>query len=221
MENTEHIKTILCYGDSNTWGAIPGARHERFPLHVRWPGLLQDILGEGYYVIEEGLSGRTTSIDDPFEDGRNGRTSLMSCLQTHNPIDLVVLLLGTNDLKARFSFTTFDITKGVALLVTIIQQSKLGMKNQSPHVLLVAPPPIGKLSDYAEEFKGGTIKSLHLADHYRLKAAELGCEFLDAGTVIQSSKKDGIHWESADHKKIARAIANKIIDLQDISDNKN
>jgi len=95
----------------------------------------------------------------------------MPCLRTHNPIDLVVLLLGTNDLKARFSFTAFDITIGVALLVTIIQQSKMGKKNQSPNIFLIAPPTIGNLSDYAEEFKGGTIKSLHLADQYRLKAA--------------------------------------------------
>jgi lysophospholipase L1-like esterase len=219
MKINEHVKTILCYGDSNTWGAIPGDRHERYPLHIRWPGLLQNILGAGYYVIEEGLSGRTTSIDDPFEDGRNGKTSLMPCLRTHDPIHLVVLLLGTNDLKARFSYTVFDITKGIALLVNMIQQSKLGMKDQSPHVLLVAPPPIDMLSDYAEEFEGGTIKSQDLAEHYRLKAVELGCEFLNAGAVIQSSKKDGIHWESADHKKIARAIANKIINYPDIFDN--
>jgi lysophospholipase L1-like esterase len=210
MENTELVKTILCYGDSNTWGRIPGAHHERYPLHVRWPGLLQNILGEGYYVIEEGLCGRTTSIDDPFEDGRNGKTSLMPCLRTHSPIDLVILLLGGNDLKARFSYTAFDVTRGVGLLVSIIQQSKLGPRNQSPNVLLIAPSPISKLSDYAEEFEGGTIKSQHLADHYRLKAAELGCEFLDAGTLVNSSKKDGLHWESADHKKMARAIANKI-----------
>ena len=211
MEKTERVKTILCYGDSNTWGAIPGARHERYPFHVRWPGLLQNFLGAGYYIVEEGLSGRTTSIDDPFEDGRNGKTSLMPCLRTHDPINLVVLLLGTNDLKVRFSYTAFDIAKGIALLVNIIQQSKLGTKDQSPHVLLIAPPPISKLSDYAEEFEGGTIKSNHLADHYCRKAAELGCKFLDAGTVIQSSKKDGIHWESAEHKKIAQAIANMII----------
>jgi len=214
MENDDILKTILCYGDSNTWGTIPGTRHERFTRHIRWPGVLQNILGEEYYVIEEGLSGRTTAVDDPFEEGRNGRTSLMPCLRTHAPIDLVIVLLGENDLKYRFAFTAADAARGAATLVTMIQQSKLGRNHQTPKVLLVAPSPLGKLSDYAEEFEGGVKKSLQLAEKYRQKATELECEYLDAGALIHPSKKDGIHWEPAEHSKLAKAIAEKIQNMK-------
>jgi len=139
MENTERGKTILCYGDSNTWGAIPGAKHERFPRKDRWPGVLQHLLGNGYYVIEEGLSGRTTVLEDVFEEGRNGKQLLLPCLRTHKPIDFVLLMLGSNDLKARYAMTPFDISKAVGVLVTMIQQSQSGLNNCSPNILLIAP----------------------------------------------------------------------------------
>ena len=98
------MKTVLCYGDSNTWGYI-GGTGERFAPEVRWPGVLQAALGGAYRVIEEGLNGRTTVFDDSIEEGRNGETYLRPCLQTHAPIDLVILMLGTNDLKRRFSLS--------------------------------------------------------------------------------------------------------------------
>jgi lysophospholipase L1-like esterase len=214
MENADNLKTILCYGDSNTWGTVPGTRHERLARHIRWTGVLQDTLGEGYYVIEEGLSGRTTAVDDPFEEGRNGKTSLMPCLRTHDPIDLVIVLLGENDLKYRFAFTAADAARGAAMLVTMIQKSSYGRNHQSPKILLVTPAPLGKLGDYAEEFEGGVKKSQQLAEKYRQKAKELGCEYLDAGAVIQVSKKDGIHWDPAEHAKLAKAIAEIIMNMK-------
>ncbi len=92
------IKTILCYGDSNTWGYIP-ATAGRYPPDVRWPGVMRKLLGEKYNVIEEGLNGRTTVWEDPYKPGRNGLELLIPILDSHNPIDLVVVMLGTNDLK--------------------------------------------------------------------------------------------------------------------------
>jgi lysophospholipase L1-like esterase len=85
MENNDFLKTTLCYSDSNTWGTVPGTRHERFTRHTHMPGVLLDLLGEGYYVIEEELSGRTTAIDDQFEEGCNGKTFLIPCLRPHDP----------------------------------------------------------------------------------------------------------------------------------------
>lgn len=114
------MRRILCYGDSNTWG-YDAAADDRFPEEVRWTGVLQQLLGEGFRVIEEGQPGRTTVWDDPIEEHRNGKTALYSVLESQSPVDLVVLMLGTNDLKPRFSLNAFDIAAGLERLVRIIQ----------------------------------------------------------------------------------------------------
>jgi lysophospholipase L1-like esterase len=209
------MKSILCYGDSNTWGAIPGNHRERYPRGLRWPGALQKILGENYLVFEEGLSGRTTVLEDPFEEGRSGKTFLLPCLRTHRPVDLVILMLGTNDLKARFSFTAYDIARGAGMLAGLARTSGAGPHNHAPLVLLIAPPPLGILSVYAEEFEGGTEKSQELSEYFRDRAREAGCEFLDAGAVIRSSPLDGIHFDQEEHAKLARAIAGLVVVMLD------
>ena len=120
------VRTILCYGDSNTWGSDPETR-ERFPEDVRWPGVLRKRLDEEYRVIEEGLPGRTTVRDDPIEGGhKNGRTYLMACLESHRPLDLITLMLGTNDLKARFGSSASDIAQGAASLADMMLRSGCG-----------------------------------------------------------------------------------------------
>src|SRR3990172_7397939 len=117
------MKAILCYGDSNTWGYDPTTQ-DRFPRQVRWTGVLAQELGPEYYVIEEGLSGRTTVWDDPVEGlHKNGRTYLLPCLESHQPIDLILLMLGTNDLKMRFSVPAADIAASVGVLVDVIQNN--------------------------------------------------------------------------------------------------
>ena len=113
------MKSILCYGDSNTYGLMPDSP-DRYPRDVRWTGILQKKLGEDYYVIEEGLSGRTTLWDDPIEEHKNGKKYLLPCLDSHKPVDLVILMLGTNDLKTRFSLTPFDIGASVEILFLFI-----------------------------------------------------------------------------------------------------
>ena len=206
------MKHVLCFGDSNTFGHDP-ATGQRLDRDTRWPGALRNALGEGYEVIEEGLGGRTTVWDDPTDDYKNGRTYLIPCLASHAPLDLVVIMLGTNDLKARFGLSAFDIAEGARLLVGIAQTSGAGPNGRAPGVLLLAPPPIATLSSYAEMFDGASEKSLEFASHYARVAREAGCAFLDAGSVIVSSPLDGIHFEASQHLKLGRAVAEKAKEL--------
>jgi lysophospholipase L1-like esterase len=203
------MKTILCYGDSNTWGTNPATK-ARYESNERWPGVLRNNLGEGFFVIEEGLGGRTTVWEDPIEGHKNGKKYLIPCLDTHKPINLVVIMLGTNDLKHRFSLTAFDISKGAGVLVEIVLQSKTGPQGKSPQVLLLAPPPIAKLTGFADMFKGAQEKSQQLGKFYRQVAAESCCFFLDTSEIIRSSDLDGIHLEKNEHQKLGTAVANKV-----------
>jgi lysophospholipase L1-like esterase len=200
------MKTILCYGDSNTWGSNP-ATGERFGWHERWPGVLRDTLGPGYHVIEEGLPGRTTVWDDPVEGHKNGKTYLIPCLESHKPLELVIIMLGTNDLKTRFSVPAYDIANSAGVLVDIVQKSETGPGGRAPQVLLLAPPPIGALSGYAEMFEGAAAKSKRFAEHYQRVAQEAGCQFLDTSPIIVSSDIDGIHFELSQHQKLGQALA--------------
>ena len=147
------IKTVVCYGDSNTWGSDPETGG-RFPRGVRFPGVLAGRLGGGYYVVEEGLGGRTTLRDDPIEgDHKNGRTYLRACLESHKPIDLVIVMLGTNDLKARFRASASDIAQGATSLAEMALMSGCGPDDGAPRVLLISPPALGHLTDLAEMFE--------------------------------------------------------------------
>jgi lysophospholipase L1-like esterase len=206
------MKTVLCYGDSNTWGYSPidGTRYAR---DVRWPGVLRRELGEGYLIIEEGLNGRTTVWDDPIEGHKNGRKYLPPCLETHKPLDLVIILLGTNDLKMRFSVSAFDIANGAGVLVDVVQKSATGPSDSAPQVLLLAPPPVARLTDFAEMFEGAEPKAERFAAHYRRVAEEKGCAFLDTGKVIASSDLDGIHFEPGEHQKLGVAVAARVREL--------
>lgn len=199
-------RTIVCFGDSNTWGRSPFAV-ERLPPESRWPVVLQKELGEGYEVIQEGLNGRTTVWEDPIEAGRCGKAYLSPCLLTHDPIDLVILMLGTNDLKKRFSVSAFDIGRSIGLLVDEIIASGVGPGGSAPAVLVLAPPPVAKLTEFAEMFEGAPEKSRRLAQYYRQHAEGRGCPFFDTGELIRSSDADGIHFEPDQHVKLGKKIA--------------
>ena len=206
------MRRILCFGDSNTWGYDP-ATEDRFDDETRWTGVLQAALGEDFTVIEEGLNGRTTVWSDPIEGYKNGHDYLVPCLETHRPLDLVVLMLGTNDLKRRFSLSAYDIAQGAAVLLRAISYSKAGRDGHAPRVLLLAPPPVAKLTNFAEMFEGSESKSLLLGQHYRVVAVEYNVAFLDTSTVIRSSDLDGIHFEAQEHAKLGRAVAHEVLAL--------
>jgi lysophospholipase L1-like esterase len=174
---------VLCYGDSNTWGFDP-ASLGRCSRDERWPGVLQKALGDKYHVIEEGLGGRTTVWDDPIEGYKNGKEYLIPCLATHQPLDLAIILLGTNDLKKRFSVTAQDIAFGAGVLVDIVNKSGSGQDLKAPKVLLLVPPPLGKLTDLNEMFEGGREKSQRFSEHFKNVATTCGCELFDTSTVI-------------------------------------
>lgn len=202
-------KTILCFGDSNTWGRSPHsvARH---PEHHRWPNAMAAELGADVQVIAEGLNGRTTVWDDPIEEHRNGKRYLSPCLLSHMPIDLVILMLGTNDMKKRFSVSPFDIGRSIGLLLDTILASGAGPDDGAPAVLLMSPPPIVKMSEFAEMFEGAEGKSLKLPHYYALHAEQRGCRFFDAGSVARSSDADGIHLAGEEHVKLGRAVAEQV-----------
>jgi lysophospholipase L1-like esterase len=207
------MKTILCYGDSNTWGYNPAAQ-ARYGRDERWTGVLRNALGPGYLIIEEGLNGRTTVWDDPVEGAhKNGKWYLVPCLETHRPLDLVVLMLGTNDLKARFAVSARDIAASVGELLQVIRQSGAGPDDGPPAALLVAPPPVARLSDFAGMFEGAGPKSRRLAQYYRLSAEHRGASFLDAGELIVSSDLDGVHLDLDEHRKLGEAIAGRVREI--------
>jgi lysophospholipase L1-like esterase len=208
------MKTILCYGDSNTWGCPPLVsldNIQRYGPDIRWGSVLRTTLGEGYWVVEEGLNGRTTVWSDPVEgEHKNGKAYLTACLESHAPIDLVVIMLGTNDLKHRFGLSAWDIAACAGALVQLVQASHFGPNWTAPRVLLICPPPVAKLTLFADLFAGSQEKSRDLARHYSAIAAQNGCDFLDTGQHIVSSDGDGIHLEPDQQQKLGRAVAEKV-----------
>ena len=200
------MRTVLSYGDSNTWGYEP-TTGKRFPEEARWPGVLARELGEGFRVIEEALNGRTTVRDDPVEEYKNGKDYLRPCLESHAPLDVVILALGVNDLKARFFASASDVADGAGVLVSIVQRSGAALNGGSPTVLLVAPPPVGVLTELALMFAGAEEKSRGFSRQYRRVAQKYGCVLLDAGEVVRVSDRDGIHLEAGEHRKLGEAMA--------------
>ena len=208
-------RTILCYGDSNTHGTMPmpdlGAMG-RFGRNVRWTGQLAALLPD-WQVIEEGLPGRTTVHDDPIEGAhRNGLTVLPAILESHRPIDVVILMLGTNDLKQRFSVNALDIALSLEKLVLAIRGSGCGPDGAAPGVILVAPPPILEVQDLGVMFAGGQAKSHDLGPRLAALARALEVPFVDAGALIGVSEIDGIHYDEPAMAALAQAFAQAVTD---------
>ena len=204
------MRTLLLFGDSNTHGTMPMpdlAGAGRFSREDRWPGRLAKLL-PGWEVIAEGHPGRTTVHDDPVEGAhRNGKTVLPSLLETHQPIDVVLIMLGTNDLKGRFSLNATDIALSLERLVLMVRASGAGPQGRAPDVVLVAPPPIREVGALAEMFQGGAAKSALLAARIGEVAGRLGVPFLDAGTLVRVSQLDGIHYDGTANPVLAEAFA--------------
>lgn len=204
------MKSILCFGDSNTWGYNPVKNGERHNYSDRWTTHLSRYLGEEYLVIPEGLNGRTTVWDDPIKGEVNGQKYLKPCLESHKPIDLVILMLGTNDLKAKFNLPAADIAAGCGVLVDIVKDSRCGIDGSSPEILILIPPEVRKLSNFKEVFGECHSKSRELPKYYKVMAKDKGVDYIDIGKDVRFSDADGIHYESPELKKLGVLVGEYI-----------
>ena len=204
-------RTALCYGDSNTHGTMPLAtlgEMRRHPPADRWPDRMAAALAPGWSVIAEGHPGRTTLHDDPVEGvHRNGLAILPAILESHRPLDLVILKLGTNDLKPRFAVGATDIALSVERLIRTIRATPAGPGGAAPAVMLIAPPPILEAGVLADIFAGGAAISRDLGARLAEVAARQAVPFVDAGAIIAVSPLDGIHYDAPAHHALGDAVA--------------
>jgi lysophospholipase L1-like esterase len=217
-------KRILVFGDSNSWGWIPqanGVPSERYPPDRQWPRVMQSLLGDEYEVVTDALSGRTTDAPDPGAPmggaALDGSAYLPAAVAAHFPLDLVVIMLGTNDTKAVFHRSPFRIALGAGKLVDIVQSSGRMFGGgwysyPAPKVLLVAPPPLGPQTVLGEVFEGdvGVERSKGLAAAYRGIAQAAGAGFFDAGSVIRTDGVDGVHFSAETQRKLGEAMAEQM-----------
>lgn len=200
-------KRIVCFGDSNTWG-YDAVTDGRFPEEVRWTGQLQKILGDDYTIIEEGLCGRTTVFEDPLNEGLNGLLYLYPCLMSHAVMDYLIIMLGTNDCKERFSATPKNIADGIKQLVIKAKQAEVW--RAEPKILIIAPGPVEKeceQSPVGGEMGKCSEKSEKLAKELQLCAETFGCSFLDTSEFVTMNNIDFMHLDEESHGKLAQRLA--------------
>ena len=206
-------KTILAYGDSLTYGYDPSGAG-RLPYEDRWPTVLERGLGGKARVIAEGLGGRTTVHDDHFADAdRNGARILPTLLSSHGPLDMVIIMLGTNDLKPFHGRTAMECANGVGRLVQIVRGHAAGEGEPAPQIVIVSPPNLGKTSHpemmvhFGEET--AVAESKRMAEFYKLRADLYGTGFFDASTVATPDPRDGVHLDGPS----TRAIGDGLVPL--------
>lgn len=206
---------ILCFGDSLTWGFDPVTR-TRMPEEVRWPGVLQKLLGPGCKVIEEAQNGRTIATEDPAEGEKNGLKYVIPCIESQSPVDLMLVMLGSNDLKRKFSYATIDIAGEMQIFLEKVQAYNRFRMEDRMKVLLIAPPCIGEEAEdpWLEDlfdFPRARKVSRELAGWYAQLAEMYGCLYLDAAQIVKASTVDGAHLDPSSHKTLAQAIYDKLV----------
>ena len=212
------MTAILCYGDSNTWG-YEASTEERLGRWERWPGVLQRELGDDTHVIEEGQNGRTTVFDVPFETDRNGLTYLPVALQTHHPLDVVVIDLGTNDLFLP-GVNAYHAAHGAMKLAETVVTSDAGPSGRAPAVLVLVPPPFAPLPPWdrsespdAEHGSQRLSQAFIDAAAASLKWDGITVPLLDLRDHVTSSPIDGIHLEADGHRAIGTAVATRLREM--------
>ena len=204
---------ILCFGDSLTWGDDPACVGHRLPH--RWPVSLQDALGPGYVIIEEGQCGRNIATDDPPEGEKNGIKYILPCLESHSPLDLVIIMLGTNDLKREFNYSMQDIVWEMERFLQKVLAHRQFQSSTHYDILLMSPPPLndGLLTSWLGdvfEYEVGLKKSTALRKWYRELAEKYEIGFLDAGEYAASSKLDGVHMDDENQRLLGDAVADTV-----------
>ena len=213
------MTTVLCYGDSNTYGYNP-RNGFRYGEDIRWTSRLQALLGrEEYRVIEEGCNGRTTIHDDPIDGWKNGLDYLKPCLNSHKPIDVVILMLGSNDLKSNFHLGASDIADGAGVLVKTIQSFTEEKQGFKPVIILVSPPEIGhgihNSPFYGRFLEDAISRSQEFSKYYRAVSECFGCVFFDAAEWIKASEIDSLHLDPDSHKILAEKLADVVKGLKE------
>lgn len=212
MNTNPDAKRILCFGDSNVWGRS-GASEDRYPKVLRWTALLQQKLGSNYEIIEEGLRSRTTNLEDSKRPGRNGLTYLFPCVESHQPLDLVILWLGTNDFKARYDRSAGEVTEALRELVVVIKTTSKDARGQLTKILLVSPPLVREeFLSTSTQFAGAGEKSKQLAALYEQLASEEQTAFIDIAKYVTAGEFDGVHLEPEMHPIVAEKLYEKIIE---------
>jgi lysophospholipase L1-like esterase len=210
-------RTLLTFGDSNTHGSPPivtPGLYGRFGPKDRWPTVAAEALGPGWSLIEEGLPGRTTGLEDPIMGAHmNGQAGLRIALESHGPIDVLTIMLGTNDLKTRFAPSVDRITGGAAGLLDIALSEPMQTRHDGFKILLICPPPVVETGPIRDQFWGAEAVGPHLAASYRKLAKARGVGFFDARSVIDVSAQDGIHYEPEAHRMLGAALAEVIAKL--------
>jgi lysophospholipase L1-like esterase len=209
------MKQIFVYGDSLTWGIIPGTRR-RLPFEQRWPGILEAQLNAGQRVriIEDCLNGRRTVLDDPIRPGRNGLVGIGQRMEVNSPLDLVILMLGVNDFQSIYQFNAWHSSQGVAAIVRAIRLAPIEPGMPIPPILIISPPPImAPAGDNVNKFLGAEKKCVGLAAALRAVAETEACAFFDAGTVARLSATDGIHLDADQQEALGRALTGKASEL--------
>lgn len=210
------MKQILVYADSLSWGIIPDTR-ERLPFDRRWPGVMEHTLcgaGESVRVIEDCLNGRRTVWDDPFKPGRNGLIGLAQRIEVNSPLDLVILMLGTNDFQSMHAHNAWHSAQGIATLIAAIRSAPIEPGMPVPPVLVVAPPPIRTpKGPIAAKFAGGDRKCTGLAQAYAEVCRASECFFFDAGSCISASDVDGVHLDAAQHLILGERLSARVAKL--------
>ena len=203
------IVNVLCYGDSNTYGHIP-IDCGRYDKKTRWTGVLERLLGGQYNIIEEGFNGRTTVFDNPDEPWKNGLAYLRPCLNSHKPVDVVILMLGSNDLKTVFHASAKDIADGVERLVCDIRNFTSSKQGFIPTIILMSPPVIGENiceSPFNTSFDETAIeRSKELPVWYEKVADKYGCIYVRTSDFIESSAEDSLHLTKEAHSKLANVL---------------
>lgn len=208
---------LMTFGDSNTHGTPPITQrgiYARFDAATRWPTRAAALLGPEWALVEEGLPGRTTCFNDPMMgDHMNAVIGMRIALNSHGPLDYMTLMLGTNDVKARFGASAERIVAGIAGLVDMALAPEMAVRHPGLRILLVAPPPVQELGPLAGEFIGAAAKGHALAPLLQVYAAARGLGFLDAANILQTSPIDGIHYAPDGHAALAVAIAQALKSL--------
>ncbi len=202
------MKTIMFFGDSLTWG-YDAVSTRRYPPRERFTGILSEKL-QNCKIIEEGLKGRTNALDDPIELGRNGYKALPMLLCTHDPIDIFVIMLGTNDVKRKFNNSAVEIAKALEMNIQMVQSPYFWGGIKAPEILVVCPPGVNEnyIGDIMEGYFDETsIKiSRELDREYQKIAETYKCWYLNAMDYTEPCKEDGVHLDREGHKKLAGAL---------------